>query len=163
MQGGGGDPRFSPKPGRFAAPRDPRPGCAARRGAARRAAVALPFPSTQCVVPGSTPTGAGRGVCCAVRGFQGPPRPPWEIPAGARFGRGRHPGAGGMLSGGQRLRSRRGGGDWAPVKGPARHGKKGPALSLARPARLTNSTAANDILERLFRAQVTPNPRKTLQ
>ena len=73
------------------APRDPPPGVAARGGAARRAAVALPFPGTQCVVPGSTPMGSGGGVRCAGRGFEGGPGTPGECPERVRFGRGAPP------------------------------------------------------------------------
>ncbi len=68
-------------------PRDPRPGVAARGGAARRAAVALPFPATQCVVPGSTPMGSGGGVRCAGRGFEGGPGTPGKCQFWVRFGR----------------------------------------------------------------------------
>ncbi len=53
---------------------------AAGGGAALRAAVALPFPATQCVVPGSTPMGSGGGVRCAGRGFEGGPGTPGKSP-----------------------------------------------------------------------------------
>ncbi len=71
------------------APRDPPPGVAARGGAARRAAVALPFPGTQCVVPGSTPIGQWRRGAlrrARVRGRPGDSRempgmgPFWQFP-----------------------------------------------------------------------------------
>ena len=126
-----------------------------RRGAARGGGPT--FPQHPVRDAGQHPHGCWRRGVLRRAGVPGRPGPPLENPRGGPFW------AGSMLGCAQRLRGRWGGGGWAPVKGPARHGKKGPALSLARPARLTNSTAANDILERLFRAQVTPNPRKTLQ